>query len=62
MLVRYLGIKIAKWSENGIEIENAFECAKIVDMSSRFYHSSSKVVIKSATSVFERREAGCAIA
>ena len=26
-----------------MEIENAFECAKIVDMSARFYHSGSGV-------------------
>ena len=44
-----------------MEIENAFECAKIVDMSARFYNSSSEVVIKAATIVSERRETGCAI-
>ena len=32
MLVRYLDIKNRKWSGNGMEIENAFEYAKIVDM------------------------------
>ena len=44
-----------------MEIENAFECAKIFDMSARFYHSGSGVVIKAAAIVSERREEGCAI-
>ena len=44
-----------------MEIENAFECAKIVDMSARIYHSGSGVAAKAATIVSERREAGCAI-
>ena len=43
MLVRYLDIKNGKWSGNGMEIENAFEYAKIVDMSARCYHSGSGV-------------------
>ena len=43
MLVRYLDIKNRKWSGNGMEIENAFEYAKIVDMSARCYHSGSGV-------------------
>ena len=43
MLVRYLEIKNGKWSGNGMEIENAFEYAKIVDMSARCYHSGSGV-------------------
>ena len=43
-----------------MEIENAFECAKI-DMSARFYHSGSGVATKAAAIVSERREAGCAI-
>ena len=61
MLARYLDIKIGKWSGNRMEIENAFECAKIVDISARFYHSGSGVATKSATIVSERGEAGCAI-
>ena len=61
MLLRYLDFKIEKLSENEIEIENAFKCAKIVHMSSRFYHSSSEVVVKVAISVSKRREAGCVI-
>ena len=44
-----------------MEIENAFECAKIVDMSARFYHSGSGVATKAAAIVSERREADCAI-
>ena len=44
-----------------MKIENAFECAKIVDMSARFYHSGSGVAAKAAAIVSERREAGCAI-
>ena len=43
MLVRYLDIKNGKWSGNGMEIEYAFEYAKIVDMSARCYHSGSGV-------------------
>ena len=43
MLERYLDIKNGKWSGNGMEIENAFENAKIVDMSTRCYHSGSGV-------------------
>ena len=43
MLVRYLDIKNGKWSGNGMEIENAFEYAKIVDMSARCNHSGSGV-------------------
>lgn len=61
MLVRYLDIKIKKWSRNKMEIENAFECAKIVDMSASFYHSGSGVAIKAAATVSEQQEAGCAI-
>ena len=37
MLERYLDIKNGKWSGNGMEIENAFENAKIVDMSARLW-------------------------
>ena len=44
-----------------MEIENAFECAKIVDISARFYHSGPGVATKAATIVSERREAGCEI-
>jgi len=43
MLVRYLDIKNEKWSGKGMEIENAFEYAKIVDMSARCYHYDSGV-------------------
>ena len=32
-----------------MEIENAFECAKIVDMSARFYHSGSGVATSGPT-------------
>ena len=37
MLERYLDIKNGKWSGNGMEIENAFENAKIVDKSARLW-------------------------
>ena len=45
MLERYLDIKNGKWSGNGMEIENAFEYAKIVDMSARCYHAGSGVAV-----------------
>ena len=43
-----------------MEIENAFECAKIVDASAPLYHSGSGVAAKAAAIGSEPREAGCA--
>ena len=59
MLERYLDIKNGKWSENGIEIENAFEYAKIVDISASCGHSGSGG--PRAANLSEPSEAGCAI-
>ena len=61
MLVRYLDIKIGKWSGNRMEVENAFECVKIIGMSARFCHSDSGEAIKAAANLSKRREAGCVI-
>ena len=59
MLERYLDIKNGKWSGSGMEIENAFEYAKIVDMSPAA--TTPVPEWPQAAIVSERSEAGCAI-
>ena len=57
--MRYLLFRHQNW-KMGSKLKMLL-MTKIVDMSARFYHSSSEVVIKAATIVSERRETGCAI-
>ena len=60
MLERCLDIKNGKWSGNGMEIENAFENAKIVDIyrpACGHFGSGGP----HAANVSERSGAGCAI-